>query len=364
MRKAVWTGVEQIAVVSNDPESPPLLRAEDVLVGVKAAGVCGTDVHIWEGRVQFSSPPQVLGHEFAGVVLECGSGVTHLRPGDRVKCDSVVGCGVCEWCRQGATQFCPNGWEAGITTDGGWRDLLALPARNLHRLPDEISDAVAAIMDVEVPGAFRKPGVRPGETVAIMGAGPGGLIALQVARLLGAGRVILCGRRRERLDLGKRLGADEIIDTAMCDPVGAVRDLTQGTGADLAMDAAGTEASIRQTIEMLRPQGRAVLYGVMGRASTDFPVDAVVLKDAVVYGALSNRTGWEDLIAWVAQGRLNLESLITHRFPLEMAGEALACMRDRKDGAIKAVLEIAAGAPRPAELELSVTQLPRDSAAY
>jgi L-iditol 2-dehydrogenase len=275
--------------------------------------------------------------------------VKHLKPGDRVKCDSVVGCGKCEWCQRGATQFCPDGWEFGITRDGGWADWLVAPARNLRKLPAEISDEVAAIMDVEVYGALRKPGVRSGETIAILGAGPAGLIGLQVARLLGAGRVILCGTRPERLELAKRLGADEVIDSRACDANEAVKDLTGGLGVDLAMDAAGTDLAIQQAIRMVRPQGRVVLYGVLGHAMRDFPSDEIVLKDLILYGALPDRTGWEEFIEWVASGQLDLASLITHRFPLEQAGEALRFMRDRKEGAIKAVLRISGAEGIPAE---------------
>jgi threonine dehydrogenase-like Zn-dependent dehydrogenase len=282
----------------------------------------------------------VLGHEFTGVVEEVGPGVERFSRGDRVKCDSVVGCGTCAWCRKGATQFCHDGAEFGITQDGGWSEWLVAPERNLYHLPDSISDEAAAIMDVEVPGAFRKPGIMPGETVVVFGAGPAGLIALQCARILGAGRVILCGTRSERLKLGAKLGASEVIDVNQDDAVPAVRDLTGGRGVDLAFDAAGSESSILAALEVVRPQGRVVFYGVPERPVSGFPVKQAVLKDVVIYGALPNRTGWEQVIDWVAAGQLELQNLITHRFPLEHANQALSTMRDRRDGAIKAVLNI------------------------
>jgi threonine dehydrogenase-like Zn-dependent dehydrogenase len=340
MMKAVWTGREQIEI-RTDRNGPPTVAEDDqVRIRIRAAGVCGTDVHIWEGRLSFTDPPLVLGHEFTGVVDGCGSGVRGFHPGDRVKCDSVVGCGACEWCRSGATQFCPRGSEFGITRDGGWAEWLVAPQRNLHKLPDAVPDEVAAIMDVEVLNALGKAGIRPGETVAVFGAGPAGLIALQFAHILGAGTVVLCGRRRERLELGRQLGAERVIDLATTDVVETVRAVTGGLGADVVFDAAGTEQAILDAFRVLRPQGRAVLYGVPDRAIPEFPVKDLVLKDVVVYGALPNRTGWEEMIELVSSGRLDLQRLITHRFPLERAGEALRAMRDRKDGAIKAVLQI------------------------
>lgn len=340
MTEAIWLGREDVVVERARKEKPRDLSPGQVLLRITAAGVCGTDVHIWEGRLSFTKPPLVLGHEFAGVVEEVGSEVRDFAPGDRVKCDSVVGCGNCDWCRRGASQFCPQGAEFGITQDGGWTEWLVVPDRNLHHLPDSISDEVAAIMDVEVPGAFRKPGIVPGETVVVFGAGPAGLIALQCARILGAGSVILCGTRAERLALGKRLGANHVIDVNQTDPLPAVRDLTGGQGADLAFDAAGSKSSILSALDILRPQGRLVLYGVPESPLDGFPAKQAVLKDVVLYGSLPNRTGWEQVIDWVAGGRLDLESMITHRFPLEQASEALSTMRDRRDGAIKAVLRI------------------------
>jgi threonine dehydrogenase-like Zn-dependent dehydrogenase len=311
-----------------------------VLLRVSAAGICSTDIHIIEDKVRFAPPPLVLGHEFAGWVEDCGPGVTAVAPGDRVKCDSVVGCGVCECCRQGATQFCAATSEFGITRDGAWADSIVVPERNLHRLPDTIADDAAAILDPEVYGPLRKAGVTPGDTVAVFGPGPAGLIAIQIVRALGAGRVLLCGTRPERLALGARLGADLTINASQDDPIEAIRDFTGGRGADVAFDAAGTQTSVYQCLESLRPQGKAVLYGVHGRNLNDFPIDTIVLRDLVVYGALTDRVGWEEMIELVAGGRVNLGEIITHRLPLESASAACSLVRDRNQGAIKAVLEI------------------------
>lgn len=340
MIKAIWTGPEQLEILEDSSTPAPEVPPDQVRIRITAAGVCGTDIHIWEGRLAIAKPPLVLGHEFAGVVEECGDRVRGLSPGDRVKCDSVVGCGTCAWCRRGAMQFCPCGFEFGVTRDGAWTERLVAPARNLHHLPASISDEVGAVLDVEVLNALRKASVRPGETVAIFGAGPAGLIALQCARILGAGNVILCGTRRERLELGLRLGADHAVDVHAGDAPSEVRTITGGEGVDLAFEAVGAERAILDAIEVLRPQGRAVFYGVPDHPIAEFPLQKAVLKDLTLYGSLPDRTGWDEMIALVAAGRLDLASLITHRFPLEEAATALATMRDRRDGAIKAVLRM------------------------
>ena len=341
MRKVVWSGNGEIEFVQDGTGRPEVRNARDVRIRVTAAGVCGTDVHIIQGKVRFVDPPLVLGHEFAGVVEECGAAVTGVRPGDRVKCDSVCGCGECSWCAGGATQFCPSGSEFGITRDGGWAEWLVVPERNLHVLPEAISDAVAAIMDVEVFGSLRKPGIAPGEAVAVFGPGPAGLIALQVARAMGAGVVILCGTRAERLEAGRELGADHVVNVGERDPVEAIRELTGGRGADLVFEAAGNRRAVLDAIEAVRPQGKVVLYGVHGAALPEVPLDRIVLKDLVVYGALTNRNGWEDLMTMVARGQINLARLITHTFPLEAAADAYAASSDRGSRCLKAVLSIA-----------------------
>jgi len=224
-----------------------------------------------------------------------------------------------------------------MTVDGGMQEYLFVPERNLYQIPGSISHEESAILDTEVLGAFRKPGVTSGSSVAVLGPGPGGLVAVQLARILGAGRVILAGTRPERLALGKKLGADATFDAWSPGLEDRIRSAAKGS-VDMAFDAAGTEKSLRTALDIVRPQGKVVLYGVHGSPVPSVDIDTIILKDLEVYGALSDRVGWGDMIEWVAGGRLNLRDIITHRFPLERAREAYETVRDRKDGAIKAVL--------------------------
>ncbi len=337
MRKVVWVGTNKVEFVNDHEGCSPIVAADDVVVRVTVAGVCSTDLHLIQGRLGLVGPPRVLGHEIAGVVEKCGPGVERFQPGQRVKCDSVIGCGACGWCRRGATQFCPAGAELGLTRPGGWAEWVVVPERSLHPLPEAISDEAAAVMDVEVPRALDKAGIQPGESVAIFGPGPAGLIAVQLARLAGAGCVILCGTRRDRLVLGKRFGAHYTMDANGERLPEAIREVTGGAGADVAFEASGSPRAVCDLIEALRPQGRAVLYGLHGAPMPEFPVDRAVLKDLTLYGALPDRTGWEELTALVASGKLDLDSLISHRFPLERAAEAVRVLSARDSGAIKGV---------------------------
>ena len=337
MQRITWTGIDTLDYT---PDAPPPgdPGPGEVLVRVTASGLCGTDVHVIQGRVRFTEPPHVLGHEITGIVEETGDGVTSLRPGDRVTVDSVVGCGTCGFCRRGATQFCPDGDEIGQTVPGGMQDYLLVPARNAIPVPNGITDEVAAILDTEILGALSKPGVEPGETILVIGPGPAGLIALQVGRLLGARQTILVGTRPERLALGASLGADVTIDIGADDPRDVVMDVTGGRGADLVFDAAGSVSSLVTALDLVRPQGKVVLYGVHGAPVPEIDIDVITLKDLVVYGALSDRVGLERLFDWLLDGSLDLESIITNRFPFSQAQEAYETVRDRRDGAIKAVL--------------------------
>ncbi|MCS7316350.1 MAG: alcohol dehydrogenase catalytic domain-containing protein [Bryobacterales bacterium] len=335
-----WIAPGRVCFSDDGGEPPSLSSPGDVLVRVTAAGICATDVHLIEGRLRLVEPPAVLGHEIAGRVEACGCEVHRFRLGDRVKCDSVIGCGACSWCVRGATQFCPRGCELGLTRPGGWAEFVVVPERNLHALPDLIPDDVAAIMDVEVVAAMRKLAIQPGETVAVFGPGPAGLIAVQLARLWGASKVILCGTRPDRLALGKKLGAHVTVDVRRQPAAERIREETEGAGADAGFEAAGTACAVRDLIAALRPQGRGVLYGLHGAPMPGFPVDEAVLKDLTLCAALPDRTGWDELIGWVASGALDLASLITHRLPLERAEEAVSLLLRRSPGALKVVLQV------------------------
>ena len=168
-------------------------------IRVRAVGICGTDIHIISGQYGLAKPPLVLGHEIAGEIEAVGAGVTRVQPGDRVTVDQVVGCGACFFCRRGSVQFCETGFELGITRDGGCQDFVLAPMQNVHTLPDTISYEEGAILDMEVWAALDKCGIRPGDSVLVLGHGPAGMVACQIARAMGCGSVILAGRSETRL---------------------------------------------------------------------------------------------------------------------------------------------------------------------
>lgn len=341
MKRSIWKGDGRIDIEeAPSPQEGRPLAPREVLLRVKAVGVCRTDIHILDGRFPQVRPPRVLGHEIAGIVERVGDQVRRVRPGSRVTCDSVVGCGHCQSCLAGRRQFCPAGYELGFTRDGGCQEWLIVPEENVHVVSDSVSMEEAAILDMEVYAALRKPGIRPSDAVLIEGPGPAGLVASQVARVLGARRVLLSGDSEFRLKAGKSLGVDRTINIHKEDVAKAVREETEGRGADLVMDCAGTAESFRQALEAATPGGKVVLYGVYPDPLPQISLSALVLKDLVVYGSLSDRKYWDEVIELVEHGRLNLKRLITHTLPVEDAAKAYDVVRHQKDGVVKVVLQM------------------------
>ncbi|MGC2400249.1 MAG: alcohol dehydrogenase catalytic domain-containing protein [Acidobacteriaceae bacterium] len=337
MKRLVWLGgIEQrMEHVSAPPPSP---REDEVLLKVRAVGICGTDIHIMNGAIPLAKPPMILGHEVSGDIAAVGSKVTDVREGDRVTLDAVVGCGHCPLCRRGSPQFCAEGFEFGITRDGGCQEYLVVPQQNVYRIPDSVSFEEAAILDMEVYNAIRKCRIEKDDSVLVLGAGPIGLIACQVARVLGAAHIVLSDLLDGRLDAAQAIEiADVYLPAAECDS-GAELGNGSAETFDVVVDCAGTANSTRHALKVVRPGGRILLYGVYEHAIDHLDMNQVVLKDLTVVGAQSDRNGWEDVIALVTSGALNLRKLITHRLPLEEGQAAFNLVRNRGQAVIKAVL--------------------------
>ncbi len=340
MSRLIWRGGWQFEFC-RDAAARPEPGPGEVVVRVRAVGVCGTDVHILEGAFAGARPPLILGHEISGEVLAVGPRVQRVAAGDRVTVDQVVGCGECALCRRGRCQFCPHGYELGMTRDGGCQEYLVLPERNVYRLPDSISFEAGAVLDMEVWGALRKCGIARGETVLVIGHGPAGMVACQVARAMGAGKVILAGRSRARLRTAEALGlADSYLAGDSANLPEIAREETGGLGPDVVFECAGSPQTVAHALAAVIAGGRVVFYGVQSAPLPAFDLNQVVLKDLSVFGALSDRTGWEDVIRLVETGQMRLEPLITHRFPLDCAPAAYELVRNRADGVIKAVLTV------------------------
>lgn len=334
--------------VYTEVDDPPL-RPGHVRVRVKATTICATDMKVFSGVWPGTPFPHVAGHEWAGEVTEAGPGVTALTPGDRVGIEVHCGCGACRPCIEGLYNLCEHYGDpaaghahVGLTTWGGFAGQAVVPARVCHELPAGMDWETAAFTDnIGIAlWAVERTGLKAGETVAVVGPGCFGLLSLQVARALGAGRVLLVGTRAERLALGERLGADATVNAAAGDPVARVRALTAGRGADVVVEFAGSEQGAAQALQMARRGGRVVLAGATA-PGRELRIDlaTIVRGHLNVYGSVGNPQ-------WVSQrglellqrGAVSVAPLITHRMGLKEFARAWEITHGRLDGAIRVMM--------------------------
>jgi propanol-preferring alcohol dehydrogenase len=294
----------------------------DVLVRVKAAGICHSDAHYRAGRSLVRPLPLTLGHEVAGVVESVGTEVSSLRPGDRVCLHYMDSCGLCEYCQSGREQFCVAGKMMGKFRDGGYAEFVVMPARSVFRLPDEIPFAQGAILmcsSATSLHALHKARLRSGESVAVFGVGGLGLSALQLAKAFGAAGLFAVDIKRPKLVRAEQLGA-VAIDAAAVDPVEEIRRLTKGRGVDVALELIGLPLTMRQAVRCLAIQGRAALVGITEKTFEISPYQEVLNKEVEIIG-VSDHLAQElpSLLQWARRGALDLTGAITRTIPLEAA---------------------------------------------
>jgi len=332
-------------VVREVPE--PAVGPMDVLIRVHYAGVCGTDLHIWEwdawasGRLR---PPVVIGHEFAGEIVRLGPEAEAselLAVGDLVTAEGHIICGHCLQCRIGLGHLCRRTQIIGVDRDGAFAEYIAMPASNVIRL-DGIAPEIGAIMDPlgnAVHTVLEGGGV-PGSAVFVLGCGPIGCFAVGVARAAGASLVVASDLNPTRLELAKRMGAHVTLNPAEDDVVARVRELTGGDGADLVCEMSGHPAGHAQAFAAARLGGRVNLLGTPSRTTeVDFARD-VIFKGLTLYGVTGRKMyeTWLQMLRLLRAGQLDPSPVITHRFPLEAIADAIAVIKGGQAG--KVILEI------------------------
>jgi threonine dehydrogenase-like Zn-dependent dehydrogenase len=329
----------------------------EALVKVTTTTICGTDVHILKGEYPVQSGLTV-GHEPVGVIAELGPGVTGYEVGQRVIVGAITPCGQCYACLSGDLSQCGaahgghahaiGGWQFGNTIDGCQAEYVKVPAAmaNLTPVPDDLTDEQVLmcpdIMSTGFGGA-ESGGIRIGDTVAVFAQGPIGLCATAGARLMGATRIITVESVPARAEVSRRLGADEVVDYSRTDPVEAIRELTGGRGVDVAIEALGTQQTFESALRVLRPGGTLSSLGVYsGKLSLPLDAFAAGLGDHRVVTTLcpGGKERMRRLLNVVASGRVDLQPLVTHRFPLERIVEAYDLFSHQRDGVLKVALEV------------------------
>ena len=318
----------------------PPIGAADVLVRVKTASICGTDLHIYgwdrwsQGRIK---PPVTLGHEFCGVVEHVGEEVTAVVAGDLVSAEMHVNCGHCHQCRLGEAHICQNLRIIGIDQDGAFAEFVKIPASNIWRLDAAIPEHYGAILD-PLGNAVHTVLAGPiaGQTVLVTGCGPIGLMSIAVAKACGSSTVFATETNENRRAMAKKMGADIVLNPAAEDAVARILEETNGTGVDALLEMSGNPTAIQQGFKALRAGGRASLLGI---PTENVPLDLVndvIFKGATVQGIYGRRMygTWVQMTALLKAGRLNLEPLFGEREPLEKFENAFAKLQGGLAGKI------------------------------
>ncbi len=314
----------------------PQPAANEVLVKVRAAAICGTDVHIraWnEWSQKRMHPPVTIGHEFCGEVVELGKDVKGIQIGDIVSAESHIPCNVCSDCRRGNRHVCQHTGLMGVTRDGGFAEYVTVPAEIVYVAPKDVSyktlailepfgQAVHAVMDYPVCG----------KTIAIVGCGPIGIMCVMVAKRMGVAKIIAVELNPTRGQLALENGADVLVNPSECDPVEKIMELTGGVGVDIAIEMSGSVIAEEQATRYIRPEGKFVVAGLPSQPFT-FDLSEFAYKGISLQGAAARLLfeTWEQTDSLLKQG-LRLDSIVTHELPLEQFNEAIDLMEQGKCG--------------------------------
>lgn len=308
---------------------PELIDPTDALIRIDTTTICGTDLHILKGDVPAVTEGRILGHEGVGTVLEVGSSVRSVKVGDRVIIACVSACGVCIYCRSGNPSHCLAaegatglGWILGHLIDGTQAEYVRVPfaESSLHKLPEGVSDEAAVMLSDILPTGFeigvRNGRVKPGDVVAVIGAGPVGLSAMMTAGFYGASRIIAVDLDDNRLEQAKGFGATDAVNSGGAGWKDDVLAMTDGLGVDVAIEAVGVPQTFEMAIDIIRPGGTAANVGVHGK-SVELKLQELWIKDVAITTGLVSATTTPMLLKLVAQGKLAPEKFVSHRFTFD-----------------------------------------------
>ena len=326
---------------------PGIIDPADVVVRIDTSTICGTDLHILKGDVPETTPGTILGHEAVGTVEEIGAGVTTVAPGDRVLMSCVSACGRCRFCKEGRYGQClgGGGWIFGHLINGLQAEYARVPFadNSVYKVPDDLTDEQVLFLADILPTSFEvgvlNGTVSPGDVVAIVGAGPIGLAAILTSRLYTPGKIVAIDLADTRLEQARRFGADTTINNGDEDPVAKVMELTDGLGADVALEAVGVPQTFELATELIRAGGRVANIGVHGKPAT-LHLEKLWTRDVTVTTGLVDTFSIPQLMRLISSGRLDPSLFATHRFALEDTMAAYDTFADAANtNALKVVLQ-------------------------
>ena len=342
MKALVLSNYRQLEIAELPKPRP---AADELLIRVEACGICGSDVHGYDGSTGRRIPPIVMGHEAAGVVEEVGSAVSSFRAGDRVTFDSTVFCGRCFFCRRGQVNLCDGREVIGVSTPafrrmGAFAEYVAVPARIAYHLPPEMPFAHAALIEA-VSVAVHAVSLTPialDDTVLVVGAGMIGLLTLQAAMLAGAGRVFVIDVDDTRLQLARDLGATRTFNSLEAGALAEIMELTAGRGVDAALECVGTTATVKYAVDLVRKGGTVTLVGNIA-PTIELGLQSVVTRQIRVQGSCASSGEYPACIALMSRGAIRVEPLLTAVAPLEDGADWFRRLYAREPGLLKVVLQ-------------------------
>src|SRR3954471_1553579 len=316
----------------------PVPAGDEVLVRVRRAGICGSDIHILHGSNPFARYPRIIGHEFAGEIQVVGKEVTGLAEGDRVVVDPVVSCGRCYPCRIGRSNVCANLEVFGVHRDGGFRDLIVVPARNVVKVSPNLPVEIAALAEPFSIAAnvLSRTGCGPEDTILIYGAGTVGLTVLQAAKLKGA-RCLVSDPDEARLERARSFGADAMINPQSVPVVDVAKGELDGLGPSVVIDGAGVTALLEEACRIASPAGRIGLLG-FSPAPCNISQQEIVKKELTLVGSRLNRHLLPEVVEWLESGTLQPEAMITQTFDAKEAQAAFDLVDNHPEQTVKVQL--------------------------
>jgi alcohol dehydrogenase len=345
MKALVYHGPGQRSWDSVD--DPSIIDPTDAIVRIDTSTICGTDLHILKGDLPETTPGRILGHEAVGTVQEVGASVTTVAPGDRVLLSCVSSCGRCRYCKEGRYGQClgGGGWIFGYLINGLQAEYARVPFadNSVYKVPEQLSDEQVLFLADILPTSYEvgvlNGAISPGDTVAIVGAGPIGLAAMLTAQLYTPGRIIAIDLADSRLESARRFGADTTINNGREDAVAAVMELTDGLGADVAVEAVGVPQTFELATELIRPGGRVANIGVHGKPAT-LHLETLWTRDVTITTGLVDTFSIPQLLRLIESGRLDPTLFATHHFALQDTMAAYDTFADAANtGALKVVLQ-------------------------
>lgn len=322
----------------------PAIGPDDVLIQVKAVGICGSDVHGMDGSTGRRQPPIVMGHEAAGIITETGVNVSRWKTGDRVTFDSTVYCGQCWFCRRGQINLCDNRKVLGVSCDdyrqhGAFAEYVTVPQHILYLLPDNLEFAQAAMVEALSIAfhAVERTDISINDTAVVVGSGMIGLLVIQTLRTAGCGKIIAVDLDRAKLDLACKLGADIGLKSDACNVAEEIAALTDNRGADVAFEVVGITDTVTMAIESLRKGGSLTLVGNIS-PKVEIPLQSVVTREITLNGSCASSGEYPACLDMIARGSVDVDTLISVRAPLKDGNNWFKRLYDKEPGLMKVIL--------------------------